>query len=44
MYKRVAGIETLEELEDLQEEFIDRFGEPPKPVLNLLQVALLKAP
>lgn len=43
MYKRVAGIETLEELEDLQEEFIDRFGEPPKPVLNLLQVALLKA-
>ncbi|MDE7211243.1 MAG: transcription-repair coupling factor, partial [Lachnospiraceae bacterium] len=43
MYKRVAGIETMEELEDLQEEFIDRFGEPPKPVLNLLQVALLKA-
>ncbi|MDE7327551.1 MAG: transcription-repair coupling factor, partial [Lachnospiraceae bacterium] len=43
MYKRVAGIETLEELEDLQEEFIDRFGEPPKPVLNLLQVAYLKA-
>ena len=43
MYKRVAGIETKEEMEDLQEEFIDRFGEPPKPVLNLLQVALLKA-
>ena len=43
MYKRVAGIETREELEDLQEEFIDRFGEPPKPVLNLLQIALLKA-
>lgn len=43
MYKRVAGIETKEEMEDLQEEFMDRFGDPPKPVLNLLQVALLKA-
>ena len=36
-------METREELDDLQEEVIDRFGEPPKPVLNLLQIALLKA-
>ncbi len=43
MYKRVAGITSEEELEDLQEEFIDRFGEPPKPVLNLLEIALLRA-
>lgn len=43
MYKRVAGIETMEELEDLQEEFLDRFGDPPKSVQNLLKVALLKS-
>lgn len=43
MYKRVAGIETEEEFSDLQEEFIDRFGDIPKSVNNLLYIALLKA-
>lgn len=43
MYKRVAGITTEEEFRDLQEEFIDRFGDLPKPVNNLLHIALLKA-
>lgn len=43
MYKRIAGIETQEELEDLQEEFCDRYGDIPKPVENLMRVAYLKA-
>lgn len=42
MYKRIAGIETQEETEEMLEELIDRFGEPPKSVQNLLAIARLK--
>ena len=43
IYKRIAGIETQEEAEEMLEELIDRFGEPPKSVQNLLTIARLKA-
>ena len=43
MYKRIAGIESEEEVEEMLEELIDRFGEPPKSVQNLLTIARLKA-
>lgn len=43
IYKRIAGIENNEEYEDMQDELIDRFGDIPVQVENLLQVALLKA-
>lgn len=43
IYKRIAGIETLEEYADMQDELIDRFGTMPKSVENLLSVAYLKA-
>ena len=43
MYKRIAGIEKLEEYRDLQEELIDRFGDIPTAAENLLRIALLKA-
>ena len=42
IYKRIAVIETEEEKEEVLEELIDRFGEPPKSVQNLLQIARLK--
>lgn len=42
LYKRIAGIETEEEAEEMLEELIDRFGEPPKSVQNLLLIARLK--
>ena len=42
IYKRIAGIETEEEVEEMLEELIDRFGEPPKSVQNLLTIARLK--
>lgn len=43
IYKRIAGIETIEEYEDMQDELLDRFGDIPTQVENLLQAALLKA-
>lgn len=43
VYKRIAEIETQEEESDMIDELIDRFGEPPKSVMNLLTIALLKA-
>lgn len=42
-YKRIAAIENNEEYDDMLEELLDRFGEPPKAVQNLLAVASLKA-
>ena len=43
IYKRIAGIESEEELEDMTEELIDRFGDIPKRVEQLLCIARLKA-
>ena len=43
IYKRIATLENAEECEDMTEELTDRFGEPPKAVLNLLEIAKLKA-
>lgn len=43
IYKRIAGIETKEEYEDMQDELLDRFGDIPSQVENLLQVVMLKA-
>src|SRR5436305_6782095 len=42
MYKRVAGVETDSRLNDVRAELIDRYGEPPPPVQNLLEYAALK--
>ncbi|MBC8079033.1 MAG: transcription-repair coupling factor, partial [Gorillibacterium sp.] len=42
IYKKVAGITTLDEAGDLQEELIDRFGDLPEAVENLLSVARVK--
>ena len=43
IYKRIAAIENEEEKDEMLDELIDRFGEPPRPVQNLLRVAQLKA-
>jgi len=42
MYKRVAGVETEQQLQDVSGELTDRYGEPPAPVRNLLEYATLK--
>lgn len=43
IYKRIAAIESEEEMGDMVEELIDRFGDIPKKVEMLLTVAQLKA-
>jgi transcription-repair coupling factor (superfamily II helicase) len=42
IYKRIAGIENGNESEDMKEELLDRFGEIPKSVDNLLRIALIR--
>lgn len=43
VYKRIAGIENEEEMDDMIEELIDRFGDIPRKVQQLLSIAGLKA-
>ena len=43
VYKRIAAIQTEEEYDDMLEELMDRFGEPPRSVQNLLMIARLRA-
>lgn len=43
MYKRFRGATTIEEVQELQEEMIDRFGEFPEEVSYLFQIAEIKA-
>ena len=43
IYKRIAAIENEEEKDEMLDELIDRFGEPPRSVQNLLTVAQIKA-
>jgi transcription-repair coupling factor (superfamily II helicase) len=42
MYKRVAGVESEQQLADVRSELEDRYGAPPAPVQNLIQYANLK--
>ncbi len=42
MYKRIAGVETEAQLNDVGAELQDRYGEPPAAVRNLLEYAALK--
>ncbi len=43
MYKRFRAATTMEEIEELQEEIVDRFGEYPEEVSYLFQIAEIKA-
>lgn len=42
IYQRIAAIRSEQHIEQLLDELIDRFGEPPETVLQLLEVARLK--
>ena len=42
IYKRIAAIQTEAEKEEMLDELIDRFGEPPRPVQNLLLAAQIR--
>lgn len=43
IYKRIAGIENEDEGSEMTDELVDRFGEPPKSVVDLIHIAILKA-
>ena len=43
LYRRMAAIRTQEDADDLLDEIVDRYGEPPRGVLNLIDIALLRA-
>ena len=43
LYRRMAAIRSSADADDLLDEIIDRYGEPPKGVLNLIDIALLRA-
>ncbi len=42
IYKRIAGIENEKERDDMRDELLDRFGEIPVSVDNLLRIALIR--
>ena len=43
LYRRMAAIRSQEDADDLLDELVDRYGAPPKGVLNLIDIALLRA-
>lgn len=43
IYKRIAAIESIEDYRDLIDELIDRFGDLPKAVENLMNIAYIRA-
>ena len=42
IYKRIAALETREELSDMRDELADRYGSIPSSAANLLMIALIK--
>ena len=43
MYKKISLIIDEDDMQDVLDEFIDRFGDPPKEVLRLLRISLIRA-
>ena len=43
LYRRIAAIRSQEDASDLLDELMDRYGDPPRSVRTLLDVALLRA-
>jgi transcription-repair coupling factor (superfamily II helicase) len=43
LYRRIATVASRDDADDIYDELSDRYGEPPKQVENLLDIALLHA-
>ena len=41
-YRRIASIVTVEDSRDVIDELLDRYGDPPKPVMGLINIALVR--
>lgn len=42
IYKKIAGVRSEEDVLDLTDELIDRFGDPPSQILSLIRIAMLR--
>jgi transcription-repair coupling factor (superfamily II helicase) len=42
IYRRLAGSRTLEDVEKIREEVVDRFGRPPESAVNLFEATAVK--
>ncbi|MBQ8515135.1 MAG: transcription-repair coupling factor [Ruminococcus sp.] len=42
IYRKIAAVQTAEDQMDLLDELIDRYGEPPKEIMGLVTVSLLR--
>ncbi len=42
-YTKIAAIDSADDINAVRDELSDRYGQPPRPVLNLLAVARLRA-
>jgi len=42
VYKKINGVDTMEDAADLTREFVDRFGPLPSPVSNLITIAAIR--
>ena len=43
MYRRISDIQTAADAEDVVEELVDRYGEPPKTVQGLIKISLMRS-
>ncbi len=43
LYRRIAALRTEDDADELVDELIDRYGDPPRTVNNLIAIALLRA-
>jgi len=43
MYKKISLIADADDMQDILDEFIDRFGNPPKEVVRLLKISLIRS-
>ena len=43
LYRRMAAIRSQEDADELLDEMVDRYGDPPKGAMNLISIALLRA-
>ncbi|NLB62253.1 MAG: hypothetical protein GX802_07570, partial [Clostridiales bacterium] len=43
MYKRIATIASVDDMMDVKDELLDRFGDIPEVIINLLNIAFVKS-
>ncbi len=43
LYRRMAAVRSRDDADDLLDEIVDRYGDPPRGVMNLIDIALLRA-